>query len=251
MPITGFVTPAKHAGNQAELVGLAAHIPPRVPRMPTNGLRSFPDAHSPCAELCSPVMLASARARCQCPASRIQWADRGVALARWRHATGVDGATLPQAQPWIEAFAQRLERMIALIEERFPGGCHVFLGDIYDPSDGLGDAANAGLPPWPDGLKILRAYNQIIHACAARHPHVHVVPIHDAFLGHGIHCRQFWRRHYRPEDPTYWYGTNLEDPNDRGYDAIRRLFLVKIAEAAEAMFGLSASPGTLQQQRQP
>jgi hypothetical protein len=54
--------------------------------------------------------------------------------------------------------------------------------------------------------------------------------MHDAFLGHGIHCTQFWRPHYRTADPHYWYAYNLEDPNDRGYDAIRRLMLIEIAK---------------------
>ncbi len=146
------------------------------------------------------------------------------------------GATLQKALPWIEAFEKRLERMITMIEDRFPGGCHIFVGDIYDPTDGVGDASSAGLPPWPDGLKILAAYNDAIRAVASRRRNVHVVPLHAAFLGHGIHCVQFWRKHYRPEDPTYWYGQNLEDPSDRGYDAIRRLFLIEIIKAAEAMF---------------
>jgi hypothetical protein len=26
----------------------------------------------------------------------------------------------------------------------------------------------------------------------------------------------------------YWYGSNLEDPDDRGYDAILRLFLIEM-----------------------
>lgn len=151
------------------------------------------------------------------------------------------GATLQKAEPWIAAFETRLERMLTLIEDRFPGGCHVFLGDIYDPTDGIGDAPSAGLPPWPDGLKILNGYNDVIRTVAARRRRVHVVPIRAAFLGHGVHCVQFWREHYRPEDPTYWYGQNLEDPSDRGYDAIRRLFLIEILKAAEAMFSGSAS----------
>ena len=49
------------------------------------------------------------------------------------------------------------------------------------------------------------------------------------FLGHGVHCTHFWHREYRPADPHYWYWDNLEDPNDRGYDAIRRLFLIEMA----------------------
>ena len=61
---------------------------------------------------------------------------------------------------------------------------------------------------------------------------VHVVPVHAAFLGHGVHCTQPWRENYRLADPTYWYAVNLEDPNIRGYDAIRRLFLIEIAKCA-------------------
>ena len=141
------------------------------------------------------------------------------------------GATYAQAKPWIRNFERRLDRMVDMLETRFPGGCMIFLGDIYDPSDGVGDAPSAFLPAWPDALRIHGAYNDVLHRCAASRPSVHIVPIHRAFLGHGIHCSQFWREHHRPEDPHYWYWYNLEDPNDRGYDAIRRLYLIEMAKA--------------------
>jgi len=145
------------------------------------------------------------------------------------------GATFEQAKPWIENFEKRLDSIIADISARFPGGCHIFLANIYDPSDDVGDLRKAGLPPWPDGVKILAAYNQRIAQAAARHPQVHLVNLHDLFLGHGLYCTQFWRPHYQSHDPHYWYYSNLEDPNERGYDAIRRLFLMKIAENASAL----------------
>jgi lysophospholipase L1-like esterase len=135
------------------------------------------------------------------------------------------GATLEQAQPWIENFENRLQEMFKLIQDRFPGGCLIFIGDIYDPSDGLGDPESALLPAWPDVLTVHAAYNDAIRRAAGRCECVHVVPIYEEFLGHGIHCRQFWRTNYRSHDPHYWYAPNLEDPNDRGYDAIRRVFL--------------------------
>ena len=147
------------------------------------------------------------------------------------------GATLEQARPWIENFEKRLDEMIELLEARFPGGCMIFLADIYDPSDGVGDAAERvaarlarlhGDPP---------AYNDAIRRCADKHKSVHVVPMHAEFLGHGIHCTQPWRKHYRPDDPHYWYAWNLEDPNIRGYDAIRRLFLIEIAKQADRVGG--------------
>jgi lysophospholipase L1-like esterase len=139
------------------------------------------------------------------------------------------GATLQQARLWIASFEQRLHRMIDLLETKFPGGCLIFLGDIYDPTDGVGDAPSVFLPDWPDGLAIHAAYNNVIRRCAQQRETVHLVPIHATFLGHGSHCTQFWRPHYRPEDPHYWYFSNIEDPNDRGYDALRRIFLLEIA----------------------
>jgi hypothetical protein len=59
--------------------------------------------------------------------------------------------------------------------------------------------------------------------------------LHNAFLGHGIHCSQFWTKHYDWKDPHYWYFVNLEDPNERGYDVIRRLFLIEIAKSASQL----------------
>ena len=139
------------------------------------------------------------------------------------------GATFEQAKPWIAEFDARLEQMIRQLKERFPGGCHVFLANIYDPTDGKGDIEQAGLPAWPDGMKLLAAYNGAIGRCAKEHPRVHLVDLRRAFLGHGIHSTQFWSKHYDASDPHYWFGENLEDPNERGHDVIRRLFLMEIA----------------------
>jgi hypothetical protein len=144
------------------------------------------------------------------------------------------GATLEEAKPWISAFEQRLKSEVKQIQSHFPGGCEIFIADIFDPTDGKGDIQRAGLPPWPDGIKLLAAYNEVIHQAAKDDPHVHLVKVHDTFLGHGIHCAQVWSSHYDSHDPHYWYYINLEDPNERGYDAIRRLFLLQIQDVINA-----------------
>jgi lysophospholipase L1-like esterase len=140
------------------------------------------------------------------------------------------GATFEQANPWIDNFGKRLDSMIIKLKEVFPAGCQILLANIYDPSDGTGNTLTwlTGLPAWPDGEKILTAYNKIIAECADKYDYVHLVDIHTYFLGHGIHCRKIWIKHYRWKDPTYWYYLNIEDPSERGYDAIRRLFLNEI-----------------------
>ena len=97
----------------------------------------------------------------------------------------------------------------------------------------MGDSKKAGFPAWQDGLKILAAYNEVIRRCSGQNSLVHLVDIHGAFLGHGIHWTQFWSAHYDTKDPHYWYYVNLADPNERGYDVIRRLFLIEIAKVAK------------------
>ena len=139
------------------------------------------------------------------------------------------GATLEQAEPWVNGFRDRLAEMFDAITERFPLGCEIYIADIYDPTDGVGDAPSIFLPHWPHGLAIHARYNEVIRDVAGQRDHVHVVPLYETFLGHGSHCRQFWRPSYDSEDPHYWFFTNIEDPNDRGYDAIRRVFLNAIA----------------------
>jgi len=139
------------------------------------------------------------------------------------------GATMEQAKPWIENFRKRLDTMVRRIRGSFAGESHVFLANIFDPTDGTGSTGFTGLPSWPDALRILSAYNQVLAECADRYEFVHLVDIHGPFLGHGLHCTKFWLEHYRFSDPHYWYSI-VEDPNERGYDAIRRLFLLEMIE---------------------
>lgn len=150
------------------------------------------------------------------------------------------GATLIQAEPWIANYEQRMDKLFTGIKEKFPGGCLIFAADIYDPSDGYGNPQSAGLPAWPDCVAIHTRYNAALRAAAARHPQVRLVPMHAEFLGHGVHCRKFWTKYYRSDDPHYWYFFNLEDPNDRGYDALRRLMLTEILKEREAIAAKSA-----------
>ena len=138
------------------------------------------------------------------------------------------GCTYQQGVVWTENAKQRIKRLLDGLMQKFPGGCEIFLANIYDPTDGVSDPQNAGLPAWPDGSRVLSLMNQKIAELCREYENVHLVDIHSPFLGHGIHCRDFWSKHYQKDDPHYWYYTNLEDPNPRGYDAIRRTFLLEM-----------------------
>lgn len=139
------------------------------------------------------------------------------------------GAKLEQIEEWLPNFRDRLEQIAARVRTAFPGGCHIFIANIYDPTDGDGDIIYAGLPAWPDGVQVLQAWNKVLSDFADQHDDVTLVDMRGGFLGHGIHCTQFWHHAYQKADPTYWYWDNLEDPNDRGYDALRRMFLIEMA----------------------
>ncbi len=130
-------------------------------------------------------------------------------------------------------FVERLDRLMRELQSCFPKGVEVYIQTIYDPTDGIGDIENVSpalrlirpLPAWPAGVAYLNAWNEEIRALATRFPFVHVVEVHDLFLGHGIHYQDRTHPHYDAKDPSYWYYWNLEDPNMRGYDAIRRAYL--------------------------
>lgn len=142
------------------------------------------------------------------------------------------GCTAAQASVWKENYRKRLQGIIEDTTAKFPGGCEIFLANVYDPTDGVGDIHNGFilLPKWPDGLKAHAMFNRVTAEECERYPHVHLVDVHGAMLGHGIHCRDRRNPHYDADDPHYWYYVNLEDPNDRGYDAIRRVFLLRMIE---------------------
>jgi len=156
------------------------------------------------------------------------------------HEGAMYGATFEQASPWIANFEVRLGGILDEVAQHFSGESAIFLANIYDPTDGIGDTINAGLPRWPDDLKIHAAYNQIIADAAEQREDVFLVDMRGEFLGHGIHSRQFWRPFHQSKDPGYWYFDNLEDPNDRGYDALRRLFLHEMSRTLPTMFAATA-----------
>jgi hypothetical protein len=148
------------------------------------------------------------------------------------------GASWEVGRALAEKFRARLDQLLDEISKRFPGGSEIFIATIFDPTDGVGDIERANpllrlvkpLPRWPDGLRIHAAFNDHIRAAAQARAHVHVVDVYSALLGHGLHCRDPKNVHYHEGDPTTWLYFNVEDPNRRGYDAIRRTFLLRMID---------------------
>ena len=145
------------------------------------------------------------------------------------------GATLAQAQPWIENYEVRLDAMIDLLREPLSRRLYDLLGRHLRSQRRRGRSAAAGLPAWPDCMTDPSGLQQ---SDPPRGRPARVGPRRADARGvsgprHPLHPAL--AQHYRLGDPTYWYAVNLENPNVRGYDAIRRLFLIEIAKCADAI----------------
>jgi lysophospholipase L1-like esterase len=138
-------------------------------------------------------------------------------------------ADLADAEIYAANYKQRMIEFINAIDDEVEGPLFTFIGNIYDPTDGVGDIENASipLPDWPDGIDVLALYNTTIAEIAAE-TGSHLVDVHGAMMGHGIHYNDQSHPNYSADDPSYWYCANLEDPNDKGYSAIRDAYWEKI-----------------------
>jgi hypothetical protein len=116
------------------------------------------------------------------------------------------------------AVARALSEMSARLT---PSG-RLVLGTVYDPSDGTGDAARLGLPPWPDAVAVIEELNDTLRTVAARHGAA-VAEIAAAFRGHGLLAGNPAQRSPRPANRDLWF-CNLIEPNAWGADGVRAAF---------------------------
>ena len=114
-----------------------------------------------------------------------------------------------------------VEQVLARLRDLAPQAT-VLLGNVYDPSDGTGDAAALGLPPWPDALDVLGELNDALAAAADAHG-ARVADIHGAFLGHGVTAGDPRGPQARPEQRELWF-CSLIEPNAWGADGVRAAF---------------------------
>ena len=129
----------------------------------------------------------------------------------------------------IDAVTGRGDAVLARIAAAFDGPPRIVLSTVYDPSDGTGAVPGGGLPPWPDGPRMVRALNAALTTLAGRHGAV-VADLHAHFLGHGSAAGDPGQPHPRPENRDLWYCGVIE-PNAWGAHEVRRVWW-QAAEAA-------------------
>jgi lysophospholipase L1-like esterase len=98
--------------------------------------------------------------------------------------------------------------------------CRVVVSTVYDPSDGTGEIATAGLPAWPQGLALIRTLNTTLVDLAHRHGAM-AADVHGRFLGHGVAAGDPAQTDARPTNDNLWYCGVIE-PNAWGAAQIRR-----------------------------
>lgn len=122
-----------------------------------------------------------------------------------------------------KALLEKIERDIAeaydfLVDHlraRFPSGT-LIVNTIYDPSDRSGKIPGVYDEIGPLPLEILDRMNDHIRALAIGTPRVLLADLHAHFLGHGVSVG---------DDDRWYWKRSLIEPNARGANEIRRLWL--------------------------
>lgn len=122
----------------------------------------------------------------------------------------------------IGAVADALARALDVVTGRVAPSGVVVVGTVYDPSDGTGDTARLGLPPWPDGVAVIGELNEALRTTAAAHGAV-VAEIAGRFSGHGLQAGDPTGPSPRPADRDLWF-CHLIEPNAWGADGVRAAF---------------------------
>ncbi len=120
-----------------------------------------------------------------------------------------------------------VEQVLARLRDLAPQAT-VLLGNVYDPSDGSGEAWRVGLPPWPGVVDVLAELNAGLRAAASEHGAA-VADIHGRFLGHGLQAGNPGQAESRPANRALWYRDVIE-PNAWGADAVRAAFWAALEE---------------------
>lgn len=106
---------------------------------------------------------------------------------------------------------------------KFPDGAHVYLTNVYDPSDGVGTSPLCfqGFDT-TEAVGALQDANIATRAMAEQRGFA-VVDLHGHFAGHGLNNTMTDIAAYDAEDPSLWFESDCIHPNPRGHHELRRL----------------------------
>lgn len=134
----------------------------------------------------------------------------------------------PEGPPLTTAIAN-LRTVVGFLQDpaNFPDGASVYVGAVYDPSDGEGQIQgcffNLRLPTFVTALDTWRAR----YVALGTEMGFAVVDALGHFHGHAHHNDNAENPYYDAADPSRWFSDCIH-PNDRGHHELRRLFFQAI-----------------------
>lgn len=109
-------------------------------------------------------------------------------------------------------------------EQRFPDGAYLAITNVYEPTDGEGQAAECfyglDLSSFIEDFDGLNASSRAL----AEEQGWAWVDLRGHFLGHGFNHDDAGADAYDADDPTLWFQDDCIHPNVRGHHELRRLF---------------------------
>lgn len=139
---------------------------------------------------------------------------------------------IPVVHGW-SRFLANFDRIVSQIRRRCPEP-DIFVGNIYDPTDGTGRVQSSQRQR---GSQDMTALIGCLADCnlrlghAIRHCGAIEVDLYSHFQGHGMRYNDPSFAHYCPDDSSGWFMMDIE-PNARGASEARRRFWETLQEAA-------------------
>jgi lysophospholipase L1-like esterase len=107
---------------------------------------------------------------------------------------------------------------------RFPDGVFIYATNVYEPSDGTGQADECFFGyDFESRMPELERYNEEFGAMGEELGFA-AIDLRGQFLGHGWNFDEDGIDAYDTEDPSRWMEDDCIHPNDRGHHEVRRLF---------------------------
>jgi len=134
----------------------------------------------------------------------------------------------------LQTIQDNLREIVTYFQDasRFPDGAYIYVTNVYDPSDGTGQADECfyGL----DLSTLIDAMEQTNTDSEAMAEELGFswVDLHGHFLGHGYNGDDEQNPYYMGDDYELWFYSDCIHPDDAGHNQIRRLFMAAIQDQA-------------------
>lgn len=145
----------------------------------------------------------------------------------------ITGLMLSGSTDYSEPLQAIQDNLRAIVEsfqdpDRFPDGAFLYVTNVYDPSDGTGQADECFYGLDMGHLMEPMAQTNADSAAMAAELGFSLVDLHGHFLGHGFNGDEPTNENYAGDDYEQWFYRDCIHPNDVGHNQIRRLFLAAI-----------------------